>query len=93
MYTRITGALFYAGGCYAVYNTRDAVMKWSGQGEIKASGNLLELARMNAGLSEISAALLLGKDADFTAGKPSHKHAISTAYSGINRDCVRRAIF
>ena len=64
MYTRITGALFYAGGCYAVYNTRDAVMKWSGRGEIKASGNLLELARMNAGLSEISAALLLGKDAD-----------------------------
>ena len=64
MYTRITGALFYTGGCYAVYNTRGSVMKWSGRGEIKASGNLLELIRMNAGLGEVTAALLLGKDAD-----------------------------
>ena len=59
-YTRIVGALFYPGGVYAVYNTRGAVMKWSGRGEVKSKGNLQELARMNAGLGEVSAALLLG---------------------------------
>lgn len=63
-YTRIIGALFYPGGAYAVYNTRDAVMKWSGLGEAKTSGNLQELARMNAGLNDISAALLFGTSAD-----------------------------
>jgi hypothetical protein len=64
MYTRIVGALFYPGGCYAVYNTRSAAMKWSGRGELKSGRNLLELARMNAGLDDISAALLLGASYD-----------------------------
>ena len=27
MFTRVVGAMFYPGGCYAVYNTRNAVMK------------------------------------------------------------------
>ncbi|MCL2343324.1 MAG: hypothetical protein FWC62_05445 [Firmicutes bacterium] len=63
-FTRMTGALFFPGGCYTVYNTRDAVMKWSGLGEVKALENLLELTRMNAGLDEVSAALLLGQSMD-----------------------------
>jgi hypothetical protein len=66
MYTRLIGALFYPGagglpgGCYAAYNTRGAVMKWSGRGEVKTAGNLLELVRMNAGIGKVSAALLFG---------------------------------
>ena len=65
-YTRIVGALFYPGGSYAVYNTRAAAMKWSGLGEMKTLNNLLELARMNAGLSEAPDALLFGRDYDTT---------------------------
>ncbi len=61
MYTRVVGAVFYPGDVYAVYNTRSAVMKWSGMGEYKAERHLLDLARMNAGINEVSAALLLGK--------------------------------
>jgi len=61
-YTRLTGALFYPGGCYAVYNTRGSVMKWSGVGEVKTAVNLQELARINAGLDETKPALLLGYD-------------------------------
>ena len=64
MFTRVVGALFTPSCCYAVYNTRDAVMKWSGQGEVKTVGHLLELARMNAGLSEVSAAILFGQSAE-----------------------------
>jgi hypothetical protein len=36
-------------------------MKWSGTGEMKAMVNLMELARMNAGLNELSGALLFGQ--------------------------------
>ena len=64
MYTRITGALFYPGGVYAVYNTRGSVMKWSGVGEVKAAANLLELASMNAGLGKVGSAILFGQCAD-----------------------------
>ena len=63
-YTRLTGALFYPGGCYAVYNARGSVMKWSGLGEVKTAVNLQELARMNAGLDETKPALLLGYNPD-----------------------------
>ena len=37
LFTRAVGALFYPGGCYAVYNTRDAAMKWKGMGNSKPS--------------------------------------------------------
>lgn len=63
MFTRIVGAMFYPGSVYAVYNTRAAAMRWKGKGEFKARQNLLELARMNAGLSEVNSAMLLGNNA------------------------------
>ena len=61
-YTRFVGALFYPGNCYAVYNTRNAVMKWSASGERKAIGLLTDIARMNAGIHEVNCALLFGRD-------------------------------
>lgn len=64
MFTRTVGTLFYPGGCYAVYNTRNAAMKWSGMGEFKALHSLIEVARMNAGLQELDSAILLGESGD-----------------------------
>ncbi len=61
IFTRLTGALFSPGRCYAVYNTRAAVMKWNGMGEFKTAYHLLELCRMNAGLTQVDHALLLGE--------------------------------
>ena len=58
---RAVGALFYPGGCYAVYNTRDAAMKWKGMGEFKALHSLTEIARLNGGVSRLDGALLFGK--------------------------------
>ena len=57
IFTRLTGALFAHETCWAVYNTRSAVMKWSGMGEFKTAQHLAELARMNAGLPRPCAAL------------------------------------
>ena len=62
MYTRIVGALFYPGGVYAVYNTREAIMKWSGTGEFKAAIHLQDLSRMNAGVFDLTSALLFGNN-------------------------------
>lgn len=64
MFTRMAGALFYPGGCYAVYNTRRHVMKWNGMGEFKALHSLLETARLNACISRIDSALLLGESGE-----------------------------
>ncbi len=61
MFTRLTGAIFTPGTVMAVYNTRDATMKWNGMGEFKAKHSLLEVARMNAGVSELNSAILLGQ--------------------------------
>ena len=62
IFTRLTGALSAQGFCYAVYNTRDAVMKWSGMGEFKTARHLEELARMNAGPARADHAILLGEN-------------------------------
>lgn len=64
MFTRMTGAVFSPGGCYAVYNTRASAMKWSGMGEFKALHSLMEIGRMNAGVSEVESAVLLGESGE-----------------------------
>lgn len=61
-FSRITGAIFYPGGCYAVYNSRDYLMKWNGRGESKTRLILTEIARMNAMVEEVTSAILLGRD-------------------------------
>ena len=48
-FTRLVGALFSGGECYALYNTRNAVMRWGGEGEFKARQALIEATRLNAG--------------------------------------------
>lgn len=60
MFTRMTGAVFSPGGCYALYNTRGAVMKWGGMGEFKALCGLSEAARLNAGVNGVDGAVLVG---------------------------------
>ena len=62
IFTRVVGLLFYPRGCYAVYNTRDTVMKLSGLGEIKTRHELSEIVRMNAGLADVTSALLFGNN-------------------------------
>ena len=68
MFTRIVGALFSGETCYAVYNTRAAVMKWCGRGEFKAKQSLGEVCRMNAGIHEVDSAILFGNDASIALG-------------------------
>ena len=61
MYSRMAGAIFTPGKCYAVYNTRGAAMKWNGMGEFKARHNLSEIGRLNAGIGDVESAVLFGE--------------------------------
>lgn len=61
MFTRMVGAIFSHQKCFAVYNTRNSVMKWNGMGEFKALHHLIELARMNASIADINSAILFGR--------------------------------
>ena len=63
-FTRMVGAIFYGRECRAVYNTRNAVMKWSGMGEFKARQSLTDIARLNAGVSRVDSAVLFAKSYD-----------------------------
>lgn len=62
MFSRAVGMVFYPGGGYAVYNSRDALMKWNGMGEFKTRHSLTEAGRLNAGLHDLDAAILFGND-------------------------------
>lgn len=68
MFTRMVGAVFTPGAVYAVYNTRGAVMKWSGMGEFKALQNLIEIGRLNAGNVKTDAAILFGQSDEIALG-------------------------
>ena len=64
MFTRMVGAAFAGNSCYAVYNTRNAVMKWCGKGECKAKYELDEIVRLNFGTNNVDSAILFGKSYD-----------------------------
>ena len=52
LFTRAVGALLYLGGCYAVYNARNAAMKWRGHGgSSRPSTACLKLPGSTAGWS------------------------------------------
>ena len=61
MFSRMVGAVFSHQKCFAVYNTRNSVMKWNGMGEFKALHSLTEIARMNANVTSIDSAILFGR--------------------------------
>lgn len=61
-FTRMTGLLLRQGVGFAVYNTRSAVMKWHGGGELKAMQQCEELARRNAGVDALNGAILFGQN-------------------------------
>ena len=61
MFTRMVGTAYLGQRPYAVYNTRSAVMKWSGKGEFKTLHSVIEISRLNAGTDATPAAILFGQ--------------------------------
>ena len=60
MFSRITGAIFYECGVYAVYNTRDAVKSWHGRGETKFKASLETITSINMRSMHKPTAILFG---------------------------------
>ena len=61
MFTRIVGVLVGAENCYAVYNSRNALMKWMGHGEQKAKEFIGCLIRSSAS-TYMNSGILFGSD-------------------------------
>lgn len=86
MYSRAVGAVFAGNVCYAVYNTRNAVMKWCGKGECKAKLNTLEIARMNFGINDLDSAILFGESDDIavaTIEETERNEKLNLRFDGI----------
>lgn len=64
MFTRLVGLAFAGENCYAVYNTRNAVMKWCGDGECKVKYTMLDIVRANSKINELNSAILFGTSAE-----------------------------
>ena len=61
-FSRMVGAIVYPKGCHMVYNSRNTLMKWSGNGESKVQGYLsIALARYTEA-GQITSAILFGED-------------------------------
>ena len=68
-FTRMVGGLFNGNDCYCVFNTRDSVMKWSGEGEMKAKYNLQCIYEANSVKSDyIHSAIILGSSPEIAMG-------------------------
>ena len=80
-FTRMTGLLLKCGVGFAVYNTRNAVMKWHGDGELKAMQQCEDIARRNAGVEALSGAILFGG-----SGRVALETLMETNKAG-RRDC------
>ena len=59
-YARIVGALFYQTGCYAVYNLRDALMKWKPESELKIKLDLTDICTMNTKTQVVHSTIFFG---------------------------------
>ncbi len=90
MFTRIVGAALAGNNCYAVYNTRNAVMKWCGKGESKAQFELEEIMRLNTKINEVKSAILFGasdKVAIATLGETEKNGKLQLRFDAIYK-CV-----
>lgn len=86
IFTRLIGAAFAGGNCYAVYNTRSAAMKWCGMGEFKTLHGLVETCRLNAGITNVDSAILFGesdKVALATLKETEINHRLELRFDGI----------
>ena len=63
-YARVIGAVYSRSAAMAIYNTRDAVMKWNGEGEFKARLSISDFAKRNTTVNGIPAAILFGNSTE-----------------------------
>lgn len=59
-FTAMLGVLFSGDTGYAIYNTRNSVMKWNGLGEFKAMYSLKEFSRFYKPMSKVESAIIFG---------------------------------
>jgi hypothetical protein len=78
-FTRMVGGIFAGNNCYCVFNTRDSVMKWSGEGEMKARINLDFIYEANSKrtVEPIHSAIVFGTTPEIAMGSIESTKKIS----------------
>lgn len=67
-FSRTSGALMTPYKTLMVYNTRNAIMKWDGQGEIRATNNVESFSYRNTKEGKINSAILMGGNLNCALG-------------------------
>ena len=61
-YARYIGLIFFETGCYTVYNTRDQIMKLTGESERKVQLELADICSFNTAYDSLRSCIYLGCD-------------------------------
>ena len=97
-FTRLAGAIVYPGGAYAVYNNRDQMLNWMGEGERKIRNHLHSIFTPMQSFSYPlrQAAVMLGNSYDVALDMMEEFRPLvvdSVVISLINRGEISRADF
>lgn len=67
-FSRVVGTLMTPNKTLMVYNTRDAIMKWDGQGESRTKINVENFSYRNTKKGEIDSAIIMGQNLNYVLG-------------------------
>lgn len=67
-FSRVVGTLMTPNKTLMVYNTRDAIMKWDGQGESRTKINVENFSYHNTKKGEIDSAIIMGQNLKYVLG-------------------------
>ena len=67
-FSRVVGTLMTPNKTLMVYNTRNAIMKWDGQGESRTKINVEDFSYRNTKKGEIDSAIIMGQNLNYVLG-------------------------
>ena len=67
-FSRVVGTLMTPNKTLMVYNTRNAIMKWDGQGESRTKINVENFSYRNTKKGEIDSAIIMGQNLNYVLG-------------------------
>lgn len=67
-FSRVVGTLMTPNKTLMVYNTRDVIMKWDGQGESRTKINVENFSYRNTKKGEIDSAIIMGQNLNYVLG-------------------------
>lgn len=86
-FSRTVGTLMTPHKTLMVYNTRDAIMKWDGQGESRTKINVENFSYRNTKKGEINSAIIMGQNLNYVFGlihQTEKKYKLASTFQKFN---------